>query len=107
MLPGLDLGPNGGPGEGLFSAPEGAAPGDSRAGSNPYLAALDLSPAPQVRAFLSPEAPGTNPFGLPDLSSGVSSMGAAAKPADNERSFVPDFALPPDDDKYFRQMKRF
>jgi hypothetical protein len=106
LLPGLDIGP-GGAAEGLFAAPEGAASGDSRAGSNPYLAALDLAPAPQVKAFLSPEGLGSNPFGLPDLSSGVSSMGAAAKPADNERSFVPDFAQPPDDDKYFKQMKRF
>ncbi len=107
LLPGLDVGPGGSAGEGLFSAPEGAAPGDSRAGSNPYLAVLDLAPAPQVKAFLSPEGSGSNPFGLPDLSSGVSSVGAAAKPADNERSFVPEFALPPDDDKYFKQMKRF
>jgi hypothetical protein len=106
-LPGLDLGQGGAPGEGLFAAPEGAAPGDSRAGSNPYFAALDLSSAPQAKAFFSPEGPGSNPFGLPDLSSGVSSMGAAAKPADSEHSYVPDFALPPDDDKYFKQMKRF
>jgi len=106
-LPGLDLGTGGAPADGLFSAPEGAGPGDVRAGSNPYLAALDLSLGPQAKGFLGPEGQGANPFGLPDLSSGVSSIGAAPRPADTERTFVPDFALPPDDDKYFRQMKKF
>jgi predicted transcriptional regulator len=27
--------------------------------------------------------------------------------ADASRSFIPDFAQPTDDDKYFKQMKRF
>jgi hypothetical protein len=106
-LPGLDLGQTGAPGEGLFAAPEGAGPGDRGPGPNPYLSALDLTPSPQVKAFFSLEGSGSNPFGLPDLSSGVSTLGSPEKASEGTRTYVPDFALPPDDDKYFKQMKRF
>jgi hypothetical protein len=107
MLPGLDLGMPGSLAENLLSPADSAAFSDSRATSNPYLAALDLSPAPQVKLFLTQELPVLSPFGSPEVSSGLSSLGEGLKPADNSRTFVPDFAQPPDDDKYFKQMKRF
>jgi len=107
MLPGLDLGQPGSFGESLPSPADAAAFSDPREGANPYLAVLGLAPAPQAKSFLSPELTGTSPFGLPEISSGVSTMGATARPADSSRTFVPDFAQPSEDDKYFKQMKRF
>ncbi len=107
MLPGLDLGQPGSLGESLPSPPDPAAFSDPREGANPYLAVLGLAPAPQAKSFLSPELTGASPFGLPEISSGVSTMGATPRPADGSRTFVPDFAQPSDDDKYFKQMKRF
>jgi hypothetical protein len=106
-LPGLDLGQGGSPADSLLTPAEGAAFGDPRADSNPYLAVLDLAPAQPMRSFQTPELAGFSPFALPETLNGVSAMGDGARPSDASRTFVPDFAQPPDDDKYFKQMKRF
>jgi len=85
------------------------APGSSAAdsGTNPYLASVlaDLS-APAGRS--EPAA-----FGLeagaaskPAWGSPVESGGLAPTPAATQQP-IPDFARPPDDDKYFKQLKRF
>jgi hypothetical protein len=106
LLPGLEIGQQGSAAETLLP-PESAPFGESTGAANPYLAALDLGPGPQAKSIFSPEPAGFAPFGPAEISSGVSSFGAAPKASDSSRSFVPDFAQPPDDDKYFKQMKKF
>ncbi|MGA2018039.1 MAG: hypothetical protein ABSH26_13905 [Opitutaceae bacterium] len=96
-----------GPDLGQLGAPAGSAPGDLRAPGNPYVADLNLGPFAPARAPLLPDIPGFAPLELPDLSHGMSVLGAGTAPLDSARSAVPDFALPPDDDKYFKQLKRF
>ena len=76
--------------------------GDPKSGANPYLE--ELSPAPQP----IPDIPAFSPLSIPDLSAGAAlPEGAAAKALDGSKAAFPDFAQPADDDKYFRQMKRF
>jgi hypothetical protein len=107
-LPGLDLGASSSAVENLISQTDLASLSDSvRSAPNPYLTLLDLSPAPQIRSFAAPEGQGISLPGLSESSLGTSSSGFDARPADGNRSFIPDFAQPPDDDKYFKQMKRF
>jgi hypothetical protein len=90
--------------ESLLPAPEAATWADSRSAPNPFLAALDLDPAPQVQFFNSLEAPGFAP--LEPLSAPAAS-GSDPRSLDSGRSFIPDFAQPSDDDRYFKQMKKF
>jgi len=106
-LPGLDLGSGGAPAENLLPSIDPGAWGEAKAAANPYLAALDLEPAAPVRSFASPEAPGFSPLFLGDSPRGITNFGVDPRPADGNHPFVPDFALPADDDKYFKQMKRF
>ncbi len=76
-------------------------------GSNPYVEAMDISIDAPMKAFVSPEFSGFAPTELQDAPRGMSSSGVDARPIDTNRSFIPDFALPDDDDKYFKQMKKF
>jgi hypothetical protein len=106
-LPGLDLGQQGllldNPAQGL----DLAALGDSRGAANPYLEALDFSPSSQFRPVAGSDASGPGYPGFPEVSRGVSPVGVDPRSLDTSRNFIPDFAQPPDDDKYFKQMKRF
>jgi hypothetical protein len=104
-LPGLETGQPVGA-ENLLPAMDASALGDSH-GPNPYMALLQLEPAAPIRTFAAPELPGFGPDPLPDASRGISSSGVDPRPFDSSRGAVPDFAQPSDDDKYFRQMKRF
>ncbi len=105
MLPGIDLGPQGSS-TGGATAPRDAAPADPdlRPAANPYIA--DIDPAP-IRALPPPDAPVFAPLMLPDLSRGMPPPALDPRSFDAFRPVVPDFAQPADDDKYFKQMKRF
>ena len=108
LLPGLDLGASSAAVESLISPSDAEGLADSaRSGPNPYLALLEFQTAPQVRFFSPPEGLGAGPAGLPDVTRGLSTSGVDRAAADASRSFIPDFAQPPDDDKYFKQMKKF
>jgi hypothetical protein len=88
----------------MLPAPEGTTWADSRSAPNPFLAVLDLDPAPQVQFFSAPDPAGLAPS--PSLAS-PSVSGADARSLDAGRTCIPDFAQPSDDDKYFKQMKKF
>lgn len=106
-LPGLDLGASSSAVESLVAPVDlpGLSEG-ARGAPNPYLAALDLAQAPQLRVLAPMEA--LPPSGEPaDFSRGLSSPGLSSRQSEAGRSFIPDFAQPPDDDKYFKQMKKF
>jgi hypothetical protein len=108
LLPGLDLGASSAAVESLVSPSDVDGLADSaKSGPNPYLALLEFQAAPQVRFFSAPEGPGTGFAGPPDISRGLSTSAVDRPPAEASRSFIPDFAQPPDDDKYFKQMKKF
>lgn len=103
-LPGFDLGPQGASRGGAQPSRDMVLAEPDSGAANPYVTGLD--PAP-MKALSLPDTPGFAPLLLPDLSgrmfppaldSGL--LGAPKLP-------VPDFAQPADDDKYFRQMKRF
>jgi hypothetical protein len=105
-LPGLDapqapgapdLLPAGAPDPATFAEPPAL---------NPYVAALELPEAPALRLLGPAEPADFAQAALPDLSRGISSGAPDARPGDS-RSFIPDFAQPSDDDKYFKQLKRF
>jgi len=85
-------------------SPEGAGWADSRPASNPFVAALELDPVPAIRFFSAPEASGFGPAGPV---AAPSAPGIDPRPLDSGRTFVPDFAQPTDDDKYFKQLKKF
>jgi len=99
----LDLGQ---PGleEDVLPAPDSAAWGDSRASSNPFIALMDPDPAASVKPFAAPDSGG---FAQPAFPGGPVSSGVDARPIDAGRDIIPDFAQPSDDDKYFKQMKKF
>ncbi len=105
-LPGMDIAQGGPVSEALLQPVDTASFADAK-GSNPYLALLDL-PAPQpVKGFTGADLAGFAPVELPELSHGLSTSGVDARPIDAPRSFIPDFVQPDDDDKYFKQMKKF
>jgi hypothetical protein len=107
LLPGLEVG-SPGPSTDFTLAPiDSAAFGDSRAASNPYVALMDLPSISSLRAFVAPDAPQFAPAEIQDLPRGLSPSGLDVRPIDTPRTFVPDFALPDDDDKYFKQLKKF
>jgi hypothetical protein len=91
----------------LLPAPDTASWVDSKVEANPYIAPIDSEAASAMRLFNAPESSGLSPFELPDSSRAAASSGPAAQPADSSRTYLPDFAQPADDDKYFKQMKRF
>jgi hypothetical protein len=90
--------------EGLLSTGELGIAAEARAESNPYLSSADLAEAPSPRMFSGPEASG--PVG-PEGRAAPAWFGSEAGALDAPRTFVPDFAHPSDDDKYFKQMKKF
>jgi hypothetical protein len=89
----------------LLPAPDAASWSDSKPDANPFIAPPDSDAAPAVRFFTGADSAGVAPFGLTDSVSGPSASGV--QPSDSSRTFIPDFAQPSDDDKYFKQMKRF
>jgi hypothetical protein len=101
-LAGINLGSLGVPTDGGPARREPMA--DSRTAANPYIA--DLSPSALASPPV-PDFPSFMPLALPDPSAGTSVSGAVPNLIDPAKSLVPDFAQPTDDDKYFRQMKRF
>jgi len=108
LLPGLDLGASSAAVESLISPSDVEGLADSaKSGPNPYLALLEFQAAPQVRFFSAPEGLGAGMAGPLDVSRGMSTSGVDRAPTDASRSFIPDFAQPADDDKYFKQMKKF
>ena len=108
LLPGLDLGASASAVENLVSPADVSVLSDaSRGAANPYLALLEAPAAPQFQALSAPGAFAGPAAGPADFARGISSSGPAPRQSEGERSFVPDFAQPPDDDKYFRQMKKF
>jgi hypothetical protein len=80
---------------------------DEARGANPYVGALDLPLDLPMRSLDAPDASGFAPMELQDAARGMSTSGVDARPIDTSRSFIPDFAQPDDDDKYFKQMKKF
>jgi hypothetical protein len=88
----------------LLAAQDSGAAADARPAGNPYLelftasqpATVHLAPVQELPDFASPAAKATQTGLIPD-----------PRPADASRSLIPDFAQPDDDDKYFKQMKRF
>jgi hypothetical protein len=107
LLPGLEAVQPAPGADGPLSQVDTAAFSEARQAANPYLDLVDLTPPAQAKSFSSPEFPDLFQGGLPEISSGASTISPDSKPADVSRSFVPDFAQPLDDDKYFKQMKRF
>lgn len=71
--------------------------------SNPYVA----DPNPALEPLAAREVPTFSPAVAPDLAGGILPSGPATKPFEIPRLDMPDFTQPTDDDKYFRQMKRF
>jgi hypothetical protein len=90
--------------EGLLSLGELDAVSEAKAEPNPYLSAMDLAPAPSPRMFSGPEA---SELGAPGGRAAPTWFGSEAGSLEAPRSFIPDFAHPSDDDKYFKQMKKF
>ncbi|HZZ20724.1 MAG TPA: hypothetical protein VFE25_15215 [Opitutaceae bacterium] len=105
-LQNLDLGPSGPASDTLSPGLDGLPPPDLKAGPNPYLAEIDTVQVAQVKGFTAPELPaiGAEPM---EVLRGPSAPEIDARPADVSHAFVPDFAQPDGDDKYFKQMKRF
>jgi hypothetical protein len=103
---GPDLVPSGSLVDMLLPAPDAASWTDSKPDANPFVAPSDSEPAPAVRFFSGADSGGPSPFGLSDPVPVAGSPGPATQAGDS-RTFQPDFAQPSDDDKYFRQMKRF
>jgi hypothetical protein len=87
--------------------PDFGAPGDWRNAANPYVAAMDVLPAAPMISFAVPDLSGFAPADLEDMTRGLSTSGVDPRPIDTSRSFTPDFAQPDDDDKYFKQLKKF
>ena len=106
LIPGLGTGAAEDPVSAMLEPQEPAGFADAKGVENPYLAAIDLSPSRPARTFLNSEDNGP-PSGLPDFSRGISTNGVSDRPFDASRSAIPDFAQPSDDDKYFKQLKRF
>jgi hypothetical protein len=102
-LQSLELGPS----ESTLPAPDPSAFADSKQTVNPYLAELDALPLAQVKAFTAPEIPAFAPLEPSDTQRGSQGAGVDSRPGDSTHPFVPDFAQPSDDDKYFKQLKRF
>ncbi|HEY5229215.1 MAG TPA: hypothetical protein VIJ19_11785, partial [Opitutaceae bacterium] len=106
-LQNLELGPSGSAAEPLVPGLDAVSAPDSKVAANPYLPEVDTASVTQLKAFTAPDLPA---FGASELSDPVRAAPAAGldtRPADNGKGIIPDFAQPTDDDKYFKQMKRF
>ena len=106
LLPGLDTGGSGPGSEPLLQPVDTASFADVK-GANPYLAVMDLSAPQPLKGFVGPDLVGFAPVEPMDIPRGMSTSGVDARPIDTPRSFIPDFAQPADDDKYFKQLKKF
>jgi hypothetical protein len=106
-LQSLELGPSASQGDSLLPAADASAIADLKQAPNPYLAELEAPPAAPMRTFSAPELPFFDPAEPVDAIRPSTVNGFETKPSDATHSFIPDFAQPPDDDKYFKQMKRF
>ncbi len=103
-LPGVELGLQGTSSGVAFEPIDVPTWSEPKPEVNPYLAAMDLGTPPAPRIFASPEMPDFSTSALRTL---PAASGADAASLDLSRTFVPDFAQPSDDDKYFKQMKKF
>lgn len=86
----------------LSLSPKGSSPAISPPRENPYLQSFALPAAPATTLPATP--PASAPFTVAPVMSPMPSptpAAPAAKPA------VPDFARPAQDEKYFKQLKRF
>ena len=90
--------------EGFLSLGELGASIEGKSEANPYLGGADLEQAPAPRMFSGPTAPDA---GSPAGRAAPAWFGSDAGPVEAPRTFIPDFARPADDDKYFKQMKKF
>jgi hypothetical protein len=107
LLPGLEVGAPEPSADFTLAPIDSSSFGDSKTVANPYVAVMDLLPTSASRLLLNPEVPGLAPAEFEDLPRALSSPGLDSRPADAPRSFIPDFAQPDGDDKYFKQLKKF
>jgi hypothetical protein len=107
QLPGLEAAPPPPAGDFALSPVDPAAFDDPRAAANPYLAVFDALPVASSRPASLAGSFDLEPAGLQDVARGPSFPGAEAAPPEAQRSVIPDFAQPSDDDKYFKQLKKF
>jgi hypothetical protein len=106
QLPGLEAAPS--PAADFTLSPvDPAAFDDTKAPANPYLAVFDALPVPSARPASFPGSSDFDPAGLQEFSRGPAFPGPEAAPPEAARSVIPDFAQPSDDDKYFKQLKKF
>jgi hypothetical protein len=100
-IPGLDAETPGA--DGFLQGPSAGGWQESRPEANPFVAAFAPQAPAALHFFSGPEESVFEPAGLGALPA----PSAGARGAEPERSFIPDFALPTDDDKYFKQLKKF
>jgi hypothetical protein len=93
------------PSDDVLAAPGGPLPGDTH-GSNPYLEALESAPV-AVHAFTLPEIAPQELYSPAAATEPESGSPQATRSLEDTKTFIPDFAQPSDDDKYFKQLKRF
>jgi hypothetical protein len=105
-LPGVEAGQPG-PAADLAIQQVDASSFEDAKGANPYVWALDLPLELPMKSLAAPDASAFAPAEFQDAVRGLSGPGVDARPVDASRSFVPEFAQPDDDDKYFKQMKKF
>jgi hypothetical protein len=101
-LPGIDFGQQ----DFLAGGTPASRDADAKPTANPYVGDLDVAAMAPMKPLSLPDTPGFSPFTLPDFSRG-SVPSLDPRPIDASKSVVPDFTQAPDDDKYFKQMKRF
>jgi len=106
-LAGIDLTASSAAPEGFTPPADTAVPGDAKTAANPYLADLSFEPVAQIKTFSAPDLPAFPSGDLSDAPRGAVVSGIDPTPIDTSKSFIPDFAQPSDDDKYFKQMKHF
>jgi hypothetical protein len=107
VLPGLEVAPPAGGMDGSLPSPEAASWADAKATVNPYLAIEESAVPAPMKVFMAPEFPSFAPDTDPYVVRGPSLSGVDPGSVDSPRSFIPDFAQPAEDDKYFKQLKRF
>jgi hypothetical protein len=107
LLPGMEVAPAAAAGEFTISQVDPAVFDDSKAQANPYLSVVDPPPLPGIGAAAVPGASGFDPMGLQEFPRGPAFPEMESAAPEAPRSVIPDFAQPPDDDKYFKQLKKF
>lgn len=104
--PGTDVVPSGSLTDMLLPAPDTASWSDSKVEANPYIAPVETEASPAARIFSAPDGASFSPLEPIAPMGGSTASGVGTAPIDASRSFIPDFAQPPDD-QAFKQMKRF